>query len=281
MQVGNLAASVHRAPVRVAFLVVLATLLTALFLGLPSVSDATSHGATRSFSASWVVPNGSVSITLSVENLGLGQVVESLPEGFTFVSSNLDDAVVDVMDILDDTSGDVAHQIVTFYVIDEPEIVYTVSAPEGAPLGQSTVHEFRGVARDLNGDEALVTGDTHLRVGPEPTPIPTATPTTTPEPTPTNTPTPRPTATATATPMPPPTSTPTPEPTATPLPTATPTATPQPTATPAPMPSPTPTPVPVVVEEESGGFPAWAIAIIVLIVLGVLIALVAYSRRRL
>ena len=282
MQVRVLAASVHRTPVRVAFLVVVAAVLTALFLGMPSASEATTHGATRSFSSSWVVPNGSVSVTLSVENFGLGQVVESLPEGFTFVSSNLEDAVVDVMNVLDDTSGDVSHQIVTFYVVGEPEIVYTVSAPEGLPLGQSSVHEFRGIARDLDGDEVLVSGDTHLRVGPEPTPIPSATPTRTPVPTATNTPTPQPTATATATPTPTPrpTSTPTPEPTATPLPTATPVPTPLPTSTPVPTATPTPTPLPIP-EEESGGLPAWLLAIIIILVIGVLIGLIAFSRRQL
>lgn len=276
----SLTTSLHRTPVRVATLIALAAVLTAIFLGLPGTTNATTHSATRSFSAPWVLPGGEVTVTIALENLGLGLVAESLPAGFTFVGSSFEDAVVEVVDVVE---GDSSYQIVEFFIVGESEIVYTVTAPMEVTLGGSAVHEFTGVARDLGGDDVLVTGDTHVRVGPEPTPIPTATPTNTPTPTPTNTPTPTPTATAT----PPPTSTPTPrptatpEPTATPVPTATPTATPAPTAAPVPTSTPTPTPEPPPEEEESGGLPAWVLAIIIIIVIGVLIGLIAFSRRQL
>ena len=156
---------------------------------------------------------------------------------------------------------------------------------------------------------------------PRPTPTPTPMPTLTPTPMPTATPTPMPTLTPTpmptATPTPMPTLTPTPMPTATPQPTATPrptatatvipTATPVPTATaiptavpteipptptvaptattvpPAPTPTVAPTPTPVTPEEEGGGFPVWAIVLIVIaavLVVGAVILYIVRTRLR-
>ncbi|MDE0213886.1 MAG: hypothetical protein OXN22_07405 [Deltaproteobacteria bacterium] len=261
-------------------MVALATVLSSLFVGLPSVSNASTHSATRSFSSPWVTPGGSVTVTITLQQLSIGQMVESLPAGFTFVSSPLDPAAYDVTDVPDASGSGVAHQLIEFVIVDEPMLVYTAMAPADVPLGDSIVGEFKGVVRDLDGDEVLVTGDTHIRVGPEPTPIPTSTPTRTPTPTPnpTSTPTATPTATPapTATPTPEPTATPTPAPTATPVPTATPSPTPSPT----PVPAPTATPTPAPVVEEDSGLPAWGLAIIIVIVIAVLIGLIAYSRRQ-
>ena len=107
-------------------------------------------------------------------------------------------------------------------------------------------------------------------VAPEPTPEPTAT--RTPEPTATRTPeptatrTPEPTATRTpeptATPTPEPTATRTPEPTVTPTPEPMVTPTPEPTVTPTPEPMVTPTPEPSPGDDD-GGFPIWAIVLLV------------------
>ena len=156
---------------------------------------------------------------------------------------------------------------------------------------------------------------------PRPTPTPTPMPTLTPTPMPTATPTPMPTLTPTPmptpTPTPMPTLTPTPMPTATPQPTATPrptatatvipTATPVPPATaiptavpteipptptvaptattvpPAPTPTVAPTPTPVTPEEEGGGFPVWAIVLIVIaavLVVGAVILYIVRTRLR-
>ena len=110
---------------------------------------------------------------------------------------------------------------------------------------------------------------------PEPTAAATPEPTATPTPEPTAAATPEPTATATpeptATATPEPTATATPEPTATATPEPTATATPEPTATATPGPTATATPevVPPVEPEGDGGFPVWAI---VLIIIGVLAA---------
>ena len=104
---------------------------------------------------------------------------------------------------------------------------------------------------------------------PTPPPPPTATPvpTATPAPTATLAPTPTavpPTPTATTVPPPPPaTATPTPRPTATSAPTATPRPTPEPEPTAVP-PTPTITPTAMPEPEEDGGFPIWAIVLIVI-----------------
>ena len=107
-------------------------------------------------------------------------------------------------------------------------------------------------------------------VAPEPTPEPTATrtpePTATPTPEPTATRTPEPTATRTpeptATRTPEPTATRTPEPTVTPTPEPMVTPTTEPTVTPTPEPMLTPTPEPGP-EDDDGGFPIWAIVLLV------------------
>ena len=103
-------------------------------------------------------------------------------------------------------------------------------------------------------------------VAPEPTVTPTPEPTVTPTPEPTVTPTPEPTVT----PTPEPTVTPTPEPTVTPTtePMVTPTT--EPMVTPTPEPTVTPTTEPMVTpttepgpEDDDGGFPIWAIVLLV------------------
>ena len=102
-------------------------------------------------------------------------------------------------------------------------------------------------------------------VAPEPTATPTPEPTVGPEPTATPTPEPtvgpEPTATPTPEPTvgPEPTATPTPEPTVGPEPAATPT--PEPTV--GPEPTATPTPEPGGPEDDDGGFPIWAIVLLV------------------
>ena len=250
-------------PVRAAFAAALAALVAVVFVGLPSPTEASSHSATREFSASWVLPGGEFSVTITFDNLGLGQVAESLPEGFTYLRSDLEGVEVE-------------GQFLTIFIVGDSSVTYTLTAPDTE--GEFT---FTGVVRDLNGDEELIGGDSSIRVGPAPTPVPpTPRPTNTPTPTPTNTPTP--TATPTSTPTPRPTATPTPTPTPTPEPTATPSPTPAPTPTPVPPTStPTPTPDPAPEIEESGGLPSWVLALIIVVVLAVLTGLIAFSRRQL
>ena len=161
----------------------------------PAPVDATSHSAVRSFSAQWVLPGGRLEVTIAVSDYGgFGQVVETLPSGFSYESSDLSDAAVAV-----------EGQTVAFTLLGDERFTYTIAAPsaEGS-------YSFTGVLLDANKDEQAVGGDFSIRGGPEPTPTPEPTATPIPEPTPTPTPEP------TLTPTPEPTATPTPEPTATP-----------------------------------------------------------------
>ena len=172
--------------------------------------EATSHRAVRSFSAPWVLPGGALGVTIAAAGYGgFGQVVETLPSGFSYEGSDLSEAAVAV-----------EGQTVAFTLLGDERFTYTVTAPSA-----EGVYSFSGVLLDANKAEQAVGGYSSIRVGPAPTPTPT------PEPTPT--PTPEPTATPTTEPTP----TPTPEPTATPTPEPTPTPTPEPTATPTPEPT--------------------------------------------
>ena len=141
---------------------------------LPSAPvEATSHSAVRSFSAPWVLPGGRLEVTIAVSDYGpFGQVVETLPEGFSYEGSDLSEAAVAV-----------EGQTVAFTLLGDERFTYTVAAPsaEGS-------YSFSGVLLDANKVEQAVGGDSSIRVGPEPTPTPT------PEPTPTPTPTPEPDA---------------------------------------------------------------------------------------
>ena len=56
----------------------------------PAPVEATSHRAVRSFSASWVLPGGRLEVTIIPTGYGsLGQVVETLPSGFSYARSSL------------------------------------------------------------------------------------------------------------------------------------------------------------------------------------------------
>lgn len=259
-------------------------------LGLGAVSAQGSGGA-RSFDPPSVAPGGQVVVTVTVTGYGaFGALIETLPPGFSFVSSTHSDAVA-------------KGQEVSFTLFGDSSVTYTVTAPmsEGA-------YRFAGTLRDDKLNDRAIGGASEVTVGvvaPEPTPTPTPTPTVEPTPTPTAGPAPTATPTPTTGPGPivptptagpAPTSTPTPRPTATPtpVPTATPTATPvpptatatptpaptaTPTLTPTPTPSPTPGPtatpiprVPVVPPVDEGGMPAWAVPVAVVAAFLVLVA---------
>ena len=195
------------------------------------------YKANRGFSETWVRPGTEVTVTITATGYGgLGQVVETLPAGFSYVSSSLPDASV------------VEGQTVTFTLLGNDAFTYTVtaSAEEGA-------HSFDGVLKDSDKVEQPVGGSSELTVSATPPPTPT--------PTPAETPTPTPTAVASPTPAPIPTSGPTPMPAPTPIATLTPSPTPtiapapastssrtaaptSPTPMPAPSLAPAPTPIP-------------------------------------
>ena len=173
---------------------------------------ASSHSADRSFSAPWVAPGSELEVTVAVRAYGaIGQLVETLPDGFSYVSSNLQDAAVAV-----------EGQTVRFTLIGDESVTYTVAAAtvEGS-------YAFSGILKDADLAEERVGGASEVRVGqqevdkPMPTPEPVETPT------PTRTPTVTPTHEPTKTPAQMPAVTPTPEPGNTPAPTVT--SSPEPT----------------------------------------------------
>ena len=255
-----------------ALLVVAAAALVVLELLLVSPVDAQTPRASRSFAAPSVVPGGRLEVRVNAAGFGpFGQVVETLPAGFSYVGSTLSDDAVEVQG-----------QTVKFILFGVDRFSYTVTAPN-----QEGSHTFYGALTDAQKVERPVAGTSRIRVGPDPTPTPTRTATPTPEPTatptPSPTPTPMPTPTPTATPEP--TATPTPAPTLAPRPTAvlaveptaTATATPEPTATA--TQAPTPAPVPEIPEREEGP-PVWLWIILGIGLLAVLLAMYVYVRRR-
>ena len=115
-------------------------------------------------------------MTIAVSDYGgFGQVVETLPSGFSYEGSDLSEAAVAV-----------EGQTVAFTLLGDERFTYTVAAPsaEGS-------HSFSGVLLDSHRVDQAVGGDSSIRVGPAPTPTPEPTP---PTPEPTATPTPEPTA---------------------------------------------------------------------------------------
>jgi hypothetical protein len=269
-----------------------AAAVAGLSLSLLSPQDAaaTGHSAERSFSATTVEPGQPLMVTIVARDYGkVARIVEEVPSGFT-------------------TADGI--QTLKFYLLQEgPQTsTYTVTAPTS-----TGTYTFVGRLQAEDKSTMDVGGDSVVTVAaatPTPTPEPTATampePTATSRPEPTATPTPEPTATAmpepTATSRPEPTATPTPEPTATamPEPTATPrpeptatsrpepttaTSRPEPTATSRPEPTATSRPEPTATPEaqpetEEGGFPAWAIAVIVVGVVSAAAGIYLVLRRR-
>ena len=243
-------------------------------LAQPGVVEAQSHSASRAFQRTWAAPGGELRVTITASNYGaFGQVVETLPDGFTFKSATL-------------PSGQIEQeaQVVRFNLFGDSSVNYVVTVP--TTEGRYT---FTGVIRNADRAERSVTGHTQFRVGPPPTPAPTSTPTPVPTatstPVPTATPTPEPTAT------PEPTSTPTPSPTPAPTATSTPSPTPEPTPTPTPEPTATPTPEPtatpsptatvaVAAPEAEAGPPGFLWFIPVIVVIGAILAIFFYLRTR-
>ena len=233
------------------------------------VVEAQSHSASRAFERTWGAPGSELRVTITASNFGaFGQVEETLPEGFSFVSASLPVA----------EEG----QVVRFNLFGDSSFNYVVTVPTAE--GQ---YVFSGKILNQDKEERAISGHRQFRVGPPPTPAPTSTPTptatATPEPTATPTPeptaTPVPTATPSPSPTPAPTATATPSPTPEPTPTAAPTATA--TAVPTATPSPTATAVTVAAtpEVDAGGLGfLWLLPVIV--VVGAILGVLFYLRRR-
>ena len=118
------------------------------------IADAGSHGATRSFSATSVPADGELDVTIVTSGSGFGQVVETLPAGFTYVSSTLSESAVE-------TDG----QTVTFTLFPlGGQFTYKVTVSDMAKA-----HVFNGVVVDQPAqgealDERLIRGDSQVTV---------------------------------------------------------------------------------------------------------------------
>ena len=120
-----------------------------------------SFSATRSFNPASVAPGDPVEVTIMARGYGsFGQVVETLPAGFSYVSSSLGEDA--------EESGLVA----TFTLLEDPKtFTYTVTAPS-----TSGRYTFRGIVD--NSDFERKTFDSRITVGTPPTtPTPTVAPT--------------------------------------------------------------------------------------------------------
>ena len=110
-------------------------------------------GATRSFSQTRVDPGGTVTVTISASGYGaFGQVVETLPPGFGYVSSSLSDAAIEV-----------AGQQVTFILAGDASFTYTITASnvEGS-------YSFNGVLQNVDNEAVPVGGALSVTVGAAP-----------------------------------------------------------------------------------------------------------------
>ena len=108
--------------------------------------------ATRSFSPTSVAPDGEVEVTVTVANYGpVGAVTETLPAGFSYGSSSLSDAQVQV-----------TGQEVSFTLLAETSFTYTVTASS-----QEGSYPFSGVLTNSDRVEVPVGGALSITVGTE------------------------------------------------------------------------------------------------------------------
>ena len=112
----------------------------------------TGASAARSFSAASVAPGGTLTVTITAAKYGsLGRVTETLPAGFSYVSS---------------THGSVTHPVdgdsqkVRFILQGGTSFTYTVTASdvEGS-------YTFSGILRDSDRNDHAVGGDSTVTVG--------------------------------------------------------------------------------------------------------------------
>ena len=106
--------------------------------------------AVRSFSPESVGPRGRITVTIDTAGLGAGgTVTETLPIGFSYMSSSLPDSTVNARG-----------RVVEFTPSGETAFTYTVGAPQVAGS-----YSFSGVLTNSDGDEVPVGGAFRAMVG--------------------------------------------------------------------------------------------------------------------
>ena len=115
-----------------------------------TVSAAVPAMASRSFGAAFAEPEGEVVVTIAAAGYGpAAQIVETIPDGFTYVSTDLPGGA---------TGAD--GQSVTFVIIGEDSFTYTVTAP-----ADTGVYAFSGTLSDIDQTEIAIGGAADLHVG--------------------------------------------------------------------------------------------------------------------
>ena len=146
----------HRA---LTLLAVIGVAFAAAGLLFAGAANASGHSATRTITPASVAAGGTVEVSIAFDISGFGSVTETLPEGFSYVSS--DPAGL----------GDVDGQDVTFVPFDVPDDTFTYTVTASMVPGD---YSFSGTVQDSRKDSRDVDGDTAITVEPPPT-DPTAT----------------------------------------------------------------------------------------------------------
>ncbi|MCW3134823.1 MAG: hypothetical protein N2V78_10900, partial [Methanophagales archaeon] len=130
-------------------------LFTALSM---SITAAGSPIATRGLPTESVSAGTAFDVRIEASGYGFGgQVVETLPEGFCYVTCTLDPGSVEVKAGLN---------TVKFTLFGETSFSYTVIAPDTAGT-----YNFSGMLKDMDKNEYEVDGDKEIVVEPGPSPI--------------------------------------------------------------------------------------------------------------
>ena len=88
-------------------------------LAQPGVVEAQSPSASRTFRQNWAAPGGELRVTITASNYGaFGQVVETLPDGFTFKSATLPSSQIEQ-----------EAQVVRFNLFGDSSVNYVVTVP--------------------------------------------------------------------------------------------------------------------------------------------------------
>ena len=115
-----------------------------------TVTQPGSAMASRSFAGAFVEPGAAVTVNVDASGYGLAaKIVETIPEGFTYVSTDLPDGAAEI-------SG----RSITFVVFGETSFTYSVAAP-----AETGVYAFNGILSDIDKATTEVGGSTDLQVG--------------------------------------------------------------------------------------------------------------------
>jgi hypothetical protein len=122
---------------------------TSIAVEVTPVDTGPDASAVRTLSATSVEPGVQFTVSITAAEYGsAGQVIETLPDGFTYVDSTLDASQVAE-----------AGNTVTFTLVDESNFDYTVEAS-----GTDGTYAFSGIIKDFDAVDFAVTGDSSIDV---------------------------------------------------------------------------------------------------------------------